>query len=185
MFLTLNVSKEIFNKWMEVAREVREADDFYDKPHGRRYISGEIFPPVVARVTKFYNREDNEVKCGWTTSDTIAQYVTCGGNAWGMAKEGENFVAFFAGRRSRARDFISMMKEADSSFTKEAEKVIVHESAAPADMHWWEIKDEYEARKAVEKEATKKRAEENRRRSDRRFAKENNPFAVLKGVVKG
>ena len=185
MFLTLNVSKEIFEQWLSVAKETREADNFYDTPHGRRYISGEIFPPVVARVTKFYNREDNEVKCGWTTSDTVAQYVTCGGNAWGMAKEGENFVAFFAGRRSRVRDFINMMKSSDTNFQKETAAINLIESNAPVDMKWWEIKDEYEARKAVEKEAAKKRAEENRRRSDRKFAQENNPFAVLQGIVKG
>ena len=75
-----------------------------------------------------------------------------------------------------------MMKEANPTFVKEAEKVKIHESAAPADMYWWEIKDEYEARKATEKEAAKKRAADNRKRSDRRFAKENNPFSVLKGI---
>lgn len=50
---------------------------------------------------------------------------------------------------------------------------------------FFQEKPDYEARKDAEKEAAKKRAEENRRRSDRRFSKENNPFAVLKGVVKG
>lgn len=185
MFLTLNVSKETFENWVSVAKETREADNFYDTPHGRRYISGEIFPSIVTRVTKFYNREDNEVKCGWVTSEDVAQYTTCGGNTWGMKKDGESFIAYFSGRRSRIRDFINMMKDSDSSFTKEAEKVIVHESAAPADMKWWEIKDEYLERKAVEKEAAKKRAADNRKRSDSKFAQENNPFAVLKGVVKG
>ena len=102
-----------------------------------------------------------------------------------MKKDGESFIAYFSGRRSRIRDFINMMKDSDSSFTKEAEKVIVRESSAPADMKWWEIKDEYLERKAVEKEAAKKRAADNRKRSDRKFAQENNPFAVLKGVVKG
>lgn len=185
MFLTLNVTKEIFNAWVSVAKTTREADDYYDQPHGRRYISGEIFPSIVKRVENFYNRDNDEVKCGWVTSSNVAQYTTCGGNSWGMRKEGENFVAFFSGRRSRVRDFIQMMKDSDPTFVKDSENVKVHESAAPADMKWWEIKDEYEARKAAEKEAAKKRAEENRHRSDRRFAKENNPFAVLKGVVKG
>lgn len=185
MFLTLNVSKEIFNAWVSVAKATREADDYYDQPHGRRYISGEIFPSIVTRVTKFYNREDNEVKCGWVTSEDVAQYTTCGGNSWGMREMDGKYIAFFSGRRSRVKDFINMMKDSDLSFTKEAEKVIVHESAAPADMKWWEIKDEYLERRAAEKEAAKKRAQENRRRSDRRFTKENNPFGVLKGVVKG
>lgn len=182
MFLTLNVSKEIFENWIKVAKATREADTYYDQPHGRRTIDGNIFPSIVTRVTKFYNREDNEVKCGWITNDDVAQYTTCGGNVWGMRKDGESFIAYFAGRRSRVRDFISMMKEADPSFAKEKAATEVHESAAPADMHWWEEKPDYEARKAVEKEAAKKRAEENRRRSDRRFAKENNPFSVLKGI---
>lgn len=182
MFLTLNVSKEVFGKWMEVAKATREADTYYDQPHGRRNISGEIFPPIIARVTKFYNREDNEVKCGWVTNDDVVQYTTCGGNSWGMKEVDGEFVAYFSGRRSRIRDFIDMMKDSDPSFKKEAANIIVHESAAPSDMHWWEIKDEYEARKVVEKAAAKKRAEDNRRRSDRRFAKENNPFSVLKEI---
>lgn len=182
MFLTLNVSKEIFEQWVSVAKETREADNFYDTPHGRRYIPGEIFPLIITRVTKFYNRENNEVKCGWITNDDVAQYTTCGGNSWGMKKDGESFIAYFSGRRSRIRDFIDMMKDSDPSFKKETASIIVHESAAPSDMHWWEIKDEYEARRAAEKEAAKKRAVENRRRSDRKFAKENNPFSVLKGI---
>lgn len=182
MFLTLNVTKEVFEKWMEVAKATREGDTYYDTPHGRRYISGEIFPPIVARVTKFYNREDNEVKCGWVTSEDVAQYTTCGGNSWGMRKEGESFIAYFSGRRSRIKDFINMMKDSDPSFKKETAKVKIHESAAPADMKWWEIKDEYEARRAAEKEAAKKRAADNRKRSDRRFAQENNPFSILKGI---
>lgn len=182
MFLTLNVSKETFENWVSVAKETREADNFYDTPHGRRYISGEIFPPIVTRVTKFYNREDNEVKCGWVTSEDVAQYTTCGGNTWGMKKDGESFIAYFSGRRSRVRDFINMMKDSDPTFVKESENVKVHETSAPSDMKWWEEKPDYEARKLVEKEAAKKRAEENRRRSDRRFAKENNPFSVLKGI---
>lgn len=185
MFLTLNVSKEVFQNWVTVAKATREADTYYDQPHGRRNISGEIFPPIVKRVENFYNRDNDEVKCGWVTSEDVAQYVTCGGNAWGMREVDGEFIAYFSGRRSRIRDFINMMKDSDSSFTKEAEKVIVHESAAPADMKWWEIKDEYLERKAVEKEAAKKRAADNRKRSDRKFAQENNPFAVLKGVVKG
>ena len=182
MLITLNVTKEVFEKWNEVAKATREADGYYDTPHGRRYISGEIFPPIVTRVTKFYNREDNEVKCGWVTNEDVAQYTTCGGNSWGMKKDGESFIAYFSGRRSRIRDFIDMMKDSDPSFKKETASIIVHESAAPSDMHWWEIKDEYEARRAAEKEAAKKRAVENRRRSDRKFAKENNPFSVLKGI---
>ena len=182
MFLTLNVSKETFEQLVGVAKETREADNFYDTPHGRRTIDGNIFPPIVTRVTKFYNRADNEVKCGWTTSEDVVQYVTCGGNAWGMKEVDGEFIAYFSGRRSRIRDFIEMMKEADPSFAKEKAAIEVHESAAPADMHWWEEKPDYEARKAAEKEAAKKRAEENRRRSDRRFAKENNPFSVLKGI---
>lgn len=182
MFLTLNVSKEIFNAWVSVAKATREADDYYDQPHGRRYISGEIFPSIVTRVTKFYNREDNEVKCGWVTSEDVAQYTTCGGNSWGMREMDGKYIAFFSGRRSRVKDFINMMKDSDPSFTKEAEKVIVHESAAPADMKWWEEKPDYEERKAVEKEAAKKRAADNRKRSDRKFAQENNPFSVLKGI---
>lgn len=182
MFLTLNVSKEIFDKWVSFATETREADNFYDTPHGRRTIDGNIFPPIVTRVTKFYNRDDNEVKCGWTTSEDVAQYVTCGGNAWGMKEEGDKYIAYFSGRRSRIRDFIEMMKDSDPSFKKEDDNVTIHESAAPADMEWWEIKDEYLERKAVEKEAAKKRAADNRRKSDRRFSKENNPFSVLKGI---
>jgi len=182
MFLTLNVSKEIFEQWVSVAKETREADNFYDTPHGRRYISGNIFPMIVTRVTKFYNADNDEVKCGWTTSDTVAQYVTCGGNAWGMKEVDGEFIAYFSGRRSRIRDFIQMMKDSDPSFKKETAKVIINESAAPADMKWWEIKDEYEARRAAEKETAKKRAAENRQRSDRRFAQENNPFSVLKGI---
>lgn len=182
MFLTLNVSKEVFEKWVSVAKETREADNFYDTPHGRRTIDGNIFPPIVTRVTKFYNRDDNEVKCGWTTSEDVAQYVTCGGNAWGMKEEGDKYIAYFSGRRSRIRDFIEMMKDSNPAFKKESADITVHESAAPSDMHWWEIKDEYEARKAVEKEAAKKRAADNRRKCDRRFAQENNPFSVLKGI---
>lgn len=182
MFLTLNVSKEIFEQWVSVAKETREADNFYDTPHGRRTIDGNIFPPIIKRVTKFYNADNDEVKCGWTTSDTVAQYVTCGGNAWGMVVHDGEHIAYFSGRRSRIKDFINMMKDSDPSFKKETAKVTINESAAPADMKWWEIKDEYEARKAVEKEAAKKRAAENRQRSDRRFAKENNPFSVLKGI---
>jgi hypothetical protein len=185
MFLTLNVSKEVFIKWMEVAKATREADNFYDTPHGRRYISGEIFPSIVTRVTKFYNREDNEVKCGWVTNDDVAQYTTCGGNVWGMRKDDESFIAYFAGRRSRVRDFIDMMKDSDPSFKKEAANIIIHESAAPSDMRWWEIKDEYLARKEQEKVVAKERAEKARIRSNRKFAQENNPFVVLKGVVKG
>lgn len=182
MFLTLNVSKETFEQWVGVAKETREADNFYDTPHGRRTIPGNIFPMIVTRITKFYNADNDEVKCGWTTSDDVVQYVTCGGNVWGMRKEGENFVAFFSGRRSRIRDFIDMMKDSDPSFKKEAANIIIHESAAPSDMYWWEIKDEYVERKEAEKAAAKKRAQDNRRRSDRRFAKENNPFSVLKGI---
>lgn len=182
MFLTLNVSKEVFESWVKVAKATREADNFYDTPHGRRNISGTIFPPIVKRVTKIYNANDDEVKCGWTTSEDVAQYVTCGGNVWGMKEVDGEFIAYFSGRRSRVRDFIDMMNDSDSSFKKETANVIINESAAPADMKWWEIKDEYEARKVVEKEAAKKRAEENRRRSDRMFAKENNPFSVLKGI---
>ena len=185
MFLTLNVTKEIFENCIKVAKATREADTYYDQPHGRRYISGEIFPSIVKRVENFYNRDNDEVKCGWVTSEDVAQYVTCGGNAWGMREVDGEFTAFFSGRRSRVRDFIEMMKDSNPTFVKEAEKVEVHESAAPADMKWWEEKPDYEERKAAEKEAAKKRAEENRRRSDRRFSKENNPFSVLKGVVKG
>ena len=185
MFLTLNVSKEVFNQWVSVAKATREADNYYDQPHGRRTIDGNIFPSIVTRVTKFYNREDNEVKCGWVTNEDVAQYTTCGGNVWGMKKDGENFTAYFSGRRSRIKDFIQMMKDSDPTFAKEKAMVEVHESAAPADMKWWEIKDEYLERKTVEKEAAKKRAADNRRRSDRRFAQENNPFGALKGVVKG
>lgn len=185
MFLTLNVSKEVFESWVKVAKATREADNFYDTPHGRRNISGTIFPPIVKRVTKIYNVNDDEVKCGWVTSEDVAQYTTCGGNTWGMKKDGESFIAYFSGRRSRVRDFIQMMKDSDPTFVKESENVKVHETAAPSDMKWWEEKPDYEARKLVEKEAAKKRASENRQRSDRRFAKENNPFAVLKGVVKG
>ena len=184
MFLTLNVSKEIFENWIKVAKATREADTYYDTPHGRRTIDGNIFPSIVTRVTKFYNREDNEVKCGWVINDDVAQYSTCGGNVWGMRKDGESFIAYFSGRRSRIKDFINMMMDSDPSFKKETAKVIINESAAPADMKWWEIKDEYEARRAAEKEAAKKRAEENRRRSDRKFSKENNPFSVLKGIQK-
>nr|DAN59517.1 MAG TPA: hypothetical protein [Caudoviricetes sp.] len=182
MFLTLNVTREIFENWIKVAKATREADNYYDTPHGRRYISGEIFPPIVARVTKFYNREDNEVKCGWVTNDDVTQYTTCGGNTWGMKEEGDKYIAYFSGRRSRIKDFINMMKDSDPSFKKEMAKVTIHESAAPADMKWWEIKDEYLARKEAEKAAAKKRAQENRRKSDRRFAKENNPFSILKGI---
>ena len=182
MFLTLNVSKEVFEKWVEVAKETREADNFYDTPHGRRNISGEIFPSIVTRVTKFYNREDNEVKCGWVTSEDVAQYTTCGGNTWGIKEVGDKYIAYFSGRRSRIKDFINMMKDSDPTFKKETADIIIHESAAPADMKWWEIKDEYSERKAVEKEAAKKRAADNRRKSDWCFAKENNPFSVLKGI---
>lgn len=185
MFLTLNVSKEVFEKWVEVAKETREADNFYDTPHGRRTIDGNIFPPIVKRVTKFYNADNDEVKCGWTTSDTVAQYVTCGGNAWGMIDHDGEHIAFFSGRRSRIHDFIEMMKDSDPTFKKETAKVTIQESAAPADMKWWEIKDEYLERRAAEKQAAKKRAADNHKRSDRRFSQENNPFAVLKGVVKG
>lgn len=182
MFLTLNVSKEVFEKWVSVAKETREADNFYDTPHGRRTIDGNIFPPIVTRVTKFYNADNDEVKCGWTTSDTVAQYTTCGGNTWGIKEVGDKYIAYFSGRRSRIKDFINMMKDSDPTFKKETADIIIHESAAPADMKWWEIKDEYSARKAVEKEAAKKRAVDNRRKSDRRFAQENNPFSVLKGI---
>ena len=75
-----------------------------------------------------------------------------------------------------------MMKDSDPAFKKESADITVHESAAPSDMHWWEIKDEYEKRRAAEKEAAKIRSEESRRRSDRKFAKENNPFSILKGI---
>lgn len=47
MFLTLNVSKEVFEKWVSVAKETREADNFYDTPHGRRTIDGNIFPLLL------------------------------------------------------------------------------------------------------------------------------------------
>ena len=182
MFLTLNVTKEVFEKWVSVAKETREADNFYDTPHGRRTISANIFPLIVTRVTKFYNANTNEVKCGWTINDTVAQYVTCGGNAWGMVIHDGEYIAYFSGRRSRIRDFIEMMKDSDPTFKKETAKVTINESAAPADMKWWEIKDGYLERKEAEKAAAKKRAQENRKRSDRRFAQENNPFSVLKGI---
>ena len=79
----------------------------------------------------------------------------CGGNVWGMKKDGESFIAYFSGRRSRVRDFIQMMKDSDPTFVKESENVKVHETAAPSDMKWWEEKPDYEARKLVEKEAAK------------------------------
>lgn len=181
MLITLNVTKEIFENWIEVAKTTREADTYYDTPHGRRTMDGEFFPEIVGRLKGTYLPK-TEVKCGWCFGDDFYQYATCGGNVWGMKEEGENFTAYFSGRRSRIRDFIDMMKDSDPSFKKEAANIIVHESAAPSDMRWWEIKDEYEARKAVEKEAAKKRAADNRKRSDRRFAKENNPFSILKGI---
>lgn len=186
MFLTLNVSKEVFENWIKVAVATREADNYYDTPHGYRTMTGDIFPPIVERVRKVLFGDGKEVKCGWTIiTEEVAQYATCGGNVWGMRKEGESFIAFFSGRRSRVRDFINMMKDSDPSFKKETAKVTIQESAAPADMKWWEIKDEYLERRAAEKQAAKKRAADNRKRSDRRFSQENNPFAVLKGVVKG
>lgn len=185
MLITLNVTKKVFEKFQEVAKVSREADGYYDTPHGRRTMPGEFFPEMVVRMDNHYAGSAVEVKCGWHFTDTSIQYATCGGNVWGMKKDGDEFISYFSGRRSRIRDFINMMKDSDPSFVKEKAEVKVHESAAPADMKWWEIKDEYEVRKAEEKEAAKKRAEENRLRSDRRFSKENNPFAVLKGVVKG
>ncbi len=184
MLITLNVSKEIFEKWVEVAKATREADYYYDTPHGYRTMEGKYFPEIVGKIEGTYSSKEN-VKCGWCFGDDFIQYATCGGNVWGMKEEGEEYIAYFSGRRSRIKDFINMMKDSDSSFKKETADIVIHESAAPADMKWWEIKDEYEARKAVEKEAAKKRAEENRRRSDRKFSRENNPFGVLQGIVKG
>lgn len=184
MLITLNVSKEVFNAWVEVAKETREADYYYDTPHGYRTMEGKYFPEIVGKIEGTYSSKEN-VKCGWCFGDDFTQYTTCGGNVWGMKEEGEEYIAYFSGRRSRIKDFINMVKDSDPSFKKETAKVTVLESAAPSDMHWWEIKDEYEARKVVEKAAAKKRAEDNRRRSDRRFSKENNPFSILKGVVKG
>lgn len=181
MLITLNVSKEVFTKWTEVAKTTREADYYYDTPHGYRTMEGKYFPEIVGKIEGTYSPKEN-VKCGWSFGTDFVQYATCGGNVWGMREEGESYVAYFSGRRSRVRDFIEMMKDSDPSFKKEAANIIVHESAAPADMKWWEIKDEYLERKAVEKEAAKKRAIENRRRSDRKFAKENNPFSVLKEI---
>lgn len=181
MFLTLNVSKEVFEAWVKVAKATRKTDYYYDTPVGRRLMPGEVFPSIVARVPKFYGG-DEEVKCGWTTDDNVFQYTTCGGNVWGMKEVDGEFIAYFSGRRSRIKDFIEMMKDSDPTFKKETADIIIHESAAPAGMHWWEIKDEYLERKEAEKAAAKKRAQENRRRSDRRFAKENNPFSVLKGI---
>lgn len=183
MFLTLNVSKEVFESWVKVTKATREADNFYDTPHGRRTMPGEFFPEIVGRLKGTYSPK-TEVKCGWCFGDDFYQYATCGGNVWGMREEGDKYIAYFSGRRSRVHDFIQMMKDSDPTFVKESENVKVHETAAPSDMKWWEEKPDYEARKLVEKEAAKKRAEENRRRSDRRFAKENNPFSVLKGIQK-
>lgn len=147
MLITLNVTKEVFEKWTEVAKATRENDYYYDTPHGYRTMEGKYFPEIVGKIEGTYSPKD-DVKCGW----------------------------------SFGTDFIEMMKDSDPTFKKETANIIVHESAAPADMKWWEIKDEYEARKAVEKEAAKKRAADNRRKSDRRFAQENNPFSVLKGI---
>ena len=182
MLITLNVTKEVFTKWTEVAKATREADNFYDTPHGRRTMSGEFFPEIVVRMDNHYPGSPSEVKCGWHFTDTSIQYGTCGGNIWGMKKTGDKYVAYFSGRRSRIRDFIEMVKDSDPAFKKESADITVHESAAPSDMHWWEIKDEYEKRRAAEKEAAKIRSEESRRRSDRKFAKENNPFSILKGI---
>ena len=181
MLITLNVSKEVFTKWNEVAKATREADYYYDTPHGYRTMEGKYFPEIVGKIEGTYSPKEN-VKCGWSFGTDFIQYATCGGNVWGMKEEGEKYIAYFSGRRSRIKDFINMMKDSDPTFVKESENVKVHESAAPADMKWWEIKDEYLERKAAEKEAAKKRAAENRQRSDRRFAKENNPFSVLKGI---
>lgn len=183
MLITLNVTKEIFAKWSEVAKTTREADYYYDTPHGYRVMSGEHFPEIVGKIEGTYSSKEN-VKCGWCFGDNFIQYATCGGNVWGMREEGDKYIAYFSGRRSRIRDFIDMMKDSDPSFKKEAANIVVHESAAPSDMKWWEIKDEYLERKAVEKEAAKKRAADNRKRSDRKFAQENNPFSVLKGIQK-
>jgi hypothetical protein len=184
MLITLNVTKEIFNAWVKVAKETREADTYYDTPHGYRTMEGKYFPEIVGKIEGTYSPKD-DVKCGWSFGTDFIQYATCGGNVWGMKEEGDKYIAYFSGRRSRIRDFIGMMKDSDPSFKKETANIVIHESAAPSDIHWWEEKPDYEARKDAEKEAAKKRAEENRRRSDRRFSKENNPFAVLKGVVKG
>jgi hypothetical protein len=184
MLITLNVTKEIFENWNEVAKTIREADYYYDTPHGYRVMSGEHFPEIVGKIEGTYHPKQ-DVKCGWSFGTDFIQYATCGGNVWGMKEEGDKYIAYFSGRRSRIKDFINMMKDTEPSFKKETANIIIHESAAPSDMHWWEIKDEYEARKAVEKEAAKKRAADNRKRSDCKFAQENNPFAVLKGVVKG
>lgn len=181
MLITLNVSKEIFNAWVAVAKTTRETDYYYDTPHGYRTMEGKYFPEIVGKIEGTYNPKEN-VKCGWCFGDNFYQYATCGGNVWGMKEDGDKYIAYFSGRRSRVRDFIQMMKDSDPSFAKEKAAIEIHESAAPSDMKWWEEKPDYEARKAAEKEAAKKRAEENRRRSDRRFAKENNPFSVLKGI---
>lgn len=180
MLITLNVTKETYQKWVEVASAIREVDDYYDTSDGCRYLPGEMFPPIITRA-KFNHPDINEVRCGWfilvDVGEDVAQYTTFGGNSWGMKKEkgDESFIAYFYGHRSRIRDFIKMMKDSDPSFKKETASIIVHESAAPSAMHWWETKDEYAARRAAEKE-------EARRRSDRKFARENNPFSVLKGI---
>lgn len=181
MLITLNVTKEVFEKWTEVAKATRENDYYYDTPHGYRTMEGKYFPEIVGKIEGTYSPKD-DVKCGWSFGNDFIQYATCGGNVWGMKKDGESFIAYFSGRRSRIRDFIEMMKDSDPAFKKETADITIHESAAPSDMHWWEIKGEYEARKAVEKEAAKKRAADNRRKSDRCFAQENNPFSVLKGI---
>lgn len=182
MLITLNVTKKVFEKFQEVAKVSREADGYYDTPHGRRTMPGEFFPEMVVRMDNHYAGSAVEVKCGWHFTDTSIQYATCGGNVWGMKEEGDKYTAYFSGRRSRIRDFIEMMKDSDPTFKKETAGITIHESAAPADMKWWEQRGEYLERKAAEKEAAKKRAVENRRRSDRKFAKENNPFSVLKGI---
>ena len=181
MLITLNVTKEIFDRWTEVAKATRENDYYYDTPHGYRTMEGKYFPEIVGKIEGTYSPKD-DVKCGWSFGTDFIQYATCGGNVWGMKEEEGKYIAYFSGRRSRIKDFINMMKDSDPSFKKETAKVAVLESAAPSDMYWWEIKDEYLERRAAEKEAAKKRAQENRRKSDRRFAQENNPFSVLKGI---
>lgn len=151
----------------------------------RTYMPGEYFPEVVVRRDASPYFKPHEVKCGWYITDDACQYATCGGNVWGMRKDGELYHAYFSGRRSRIKDFIGMMKVANESFQKETAKVVVHRTEAPADMHWWEIRDDYLDRKEREKAAAKERAEKARIRSDRQFSRENNPFGVLQGVVKG
>ena len=47
-----------------------------------------------------HNRLRDDHKLGYVVTEKSCQYTTSGLNTWGVRKEGDNFVAFFEGRRA-------------------------------------------------------------------------------------